>query len=273
MQETRRTTTIIGGSALALTLALTGCTTTAASSSTPAPSSSAPSTSATPEASAAETLVRDYLTAIVAEDSATAWALLTPEAQAFYGGDPEVYASWFGRDGITTPDEATAFADVDLTESEGPEGAFTLVSAQTDDAADAWIVRDTGTGLLLDDAGVPSTGGSLYEWRNPAVGAEDAESPAAIDPSQPASLFFASPESFDSTTPSTIGYPENVWAYLDGVEVAAQQGAASDAGRTFEVAADLLPTDGAPHALTIVWKTSDDSHGWRSSTVILTPGT
>ena len=270
--DTRRNVTIIGTSVLALSLALTGCTTTEATSSTPPPSSAATTEPvATPEASEAETLVRDYLAAIADEDSLTAWALLTPEAQSFYGGDPEVYASWFGRDGITTAAEAGLFADAEFTEGEGPEGAFTLVSAQTDSAADAWIVRETDGGLLLDDAGIPTTGGSLYEWQNPASGAEDSSESGALDPSQPATLFFASPASFDSDVPSSLGYPDTVWAYVDGTEVPAELGPASDAGRTFTVATDALPTDGEPHSLTIVWQIGTDSLGWRSTTTALLP--
>ncbi|RUQ87008.1 hypothetical protein [Labedella gwakjiensis] len=269
MMDTRRNITILGGSALVLALALTGCATTEPAASTPTASESAPaSASATPEESASETLVRDYLSAIAAEDSAAAWALLTPEAQSFYGGDPEVYASWFGRDGVTTPEEATAFADVNLTETEGPEGAFTLVSAQTDAAADAWIVRETDVGPLIDDAGIPTTGGSLYEWRNPASGAEDQAEAGAFDAAEPAKIFFASPESFDSDTPSTIGYPDTVWAYIDGTEVPAETGAASDAGKEFTVATDTTGADTA-QALTVVWQVGDDSLGWRSSTVLI----
>ena len=273
--DTRRNVTIIGGSVLALSLALTGCTQTEPVSSTPASSEPAPETPSTtpeqtPEQSTAETVVREYLAAIAAEDSAAAWPLLTPEAQSFYGGDPEVYASWFGRDGITTLEEATVFADAEFTEAEGPEGAFTLVSATTDTAADAWIVRETDAGPLLDDAGIPTTGGSLYEWRNPASGAEDAEAPGAFDPATPATLFFASPASFDSEVPSTIGYPDTVWAYVDGAEVPADVGAASDAGRDFTVVTDATASD-TPQALTVVWQTGDDSLGWRSTTTLLLP--
>jgi hypothetical protein len=271
MLDTRRNITIIGGSVLALTLALTGCTATEPASSTPDSSAPAPQTpSATPEQSTADTVVREYLSAIAAEDSAAAWPLLTPEAQSFYGGDPEVYASWFGRDGITTPEEATAFDDVEFTETEGPEGAFTLVSATTDTAADAWIVRETDAGPLIDDAGIPTTGGLLYEWRNPASGAEDAEEPGAFDPATPATLFFSSPQSADSDVPSTIGYPDTVWAYVDGTEVPAEVGAASDAGKEFTVVTDTTAID-TPQALTVVWQTGDDALGWRSTTALLLP--
>lgn len=273
--DSRRNITLIGGSVLALSLALTGCTTAEPAASTTAATetpSTAPSTTPdeTPAASAAETLVRDYLAAIVAEDSNAAWALMTPEAQSFYGGDPEVYASWFGRDGVTTPGEATAFAEVEFTETEGPEGAFTLVSAQTDAAADAWIVRETDSGPLLDDAGIPTTGGSLYEWRNPSSGAEDSDEVGVFDPAQPASLFFASPQSFDSDVPSSIGYPDTVWAYIDGTEIPADVGAASDAGKDFTILTDATATD-VPRALTVVWQTGDDSLGWRSTTTLLLP--
>ncbi|RUR01623.1 hypothetical protein [Labedella endophytica] len=272
MMDTRRNITLLGGSALALSLALSGCTTAEpAASTTTAIETPSSSPSATPEESASVGIVREYLAAIVAEDSASAWALLTPEAQSFYGGDPEVYASWFANDGVTSPEEASAFADVDVTETEGPEGAFTLVSAQTETAADAWIVRETDTGPLIDDAGIPTTGGSLYEWRNPSSGAEDSSESGAFDLQQPASLFFASPQSFDSDTPSTIGYPDTVWAYVDGDEVPAELGPASDAGRVFEVTSDTLPADGAPHALTIVWQVGEDSLGWRSTTTLLVP--
>lgn len=273
MMDRRRNITIIGGSILALSLTLTGCTSTEPAASAPATSAPAvpmPTETASPEASAAETLVRDYLDAIVAEDSEAAWALLTPEAQSFYGDDPGVYSSWFGRDGITTPVVAAAFADVEFTETEGPEGAFTLVGARTGTAADAWIVRDTESGPLLDDAGVPPTGSSVYEWRNPATGAEGvSEEPVAFDPSEPASIFFASPASMDSDGPSTIGYPDTVWAYADDTELPTELGPASDAGRMFLATPDA-EADG-PRALTFVWQIGTDSTGWRSSTALILP--
>jgi hypothetical protein len=270
----RRRTTVIAGSAIALALALSGCTGSETVSSTSPPvdtatSSGTPTPEETPTATPAESVVREYLAAIAAEDSAAAWALLTPEAQGFYGGDSEVYATWFGRDGITTAEEARSFADADLTEAEGPEGAFTLVSASTESAADAWVVRDAGGGLLIDDAGVPPTGSAVYEWRNPASGTDDDVDAGEHDAAAPASLWFASPLAFDSEEPSTLGYPDTVWAYADGTEVPATLGPASDAGRLFEVAPNALATTDAPLALTVVWQVGEDSAGWRSTTTLL----
>lgn len=274
MTDRRRSTRVIAGSAIALVLALSGCAGSEAVSSAsspvdPAAPSTTPTSEETAEATPAASVVREYLAAIAAEDSATAWALLTPEAQGFYGGDSEVYATWFGQDGITTADEARAFAEADLTETEGPEGAVTLVSASTDSAADAWVVRDTGDGALVDDAGVPPTGSAVYEWRNPASGTDDDTDTGEYDASAPASVWFASPLAFGSDEPSTLGYPDDVWAYAGDTQVPAALASASEAGHLFEVAADALPTTGAPLAITIVWQVGEGSAGWRSTTTLL----
>lgn len=102
-------------------------------------------------------LVSAYLDAVAAGDADAAWGMLTPEAQAS-AGSPESYVASFGRAGTVSPEDAGLLRAVEPVATEGPEGAFTLVSAVEGDVADAWIVRDTGEGLLLDDHVVPATG-------------------------------------------------------------------------------------------------------------------
>jgi hypothetical protein len=246
-----------------------GCTSDDQVSAAPAATDVAPTPGATAStgvgeaASPEEALVAEYLDAAVAGDAAAAWQLLTPQAQQFYSTE-QTFAGLFGRDGTVSADEAGQLLAGEMVSSEGPEGAFTLVSVTTDgDPAD----------LRVDDAGVPPTGGSLYEWRNPAAGAEDARheaGPAALDPSRPATLSFASPASRDSDVPSTIGYPDALYGWVDGTSVPVELGAAAGSERQFT--ADVEPGDGAPTALTVVWETGLDGGtpaSWRSSTVLL----
>ena len=152
-----------------------GCTSAEAEGTTPTVTVTSapdpvPSESATSAASPAVEVVREYLDAATAGDSAAAWALLTPEAQAFYPSEQQ-FASAFGRDGTVTPEAAGQLAGAVFREAEALEGAVTVVSATTEAEADAWVVRESSVGLRIDDAGVPSTGDSVYEWTNPAAGA------------------------------------------------------------------------------------------------------
>jgi hypothetical protein len=255
-------------------VAATGCTSdpavtgpTAAATGVP----SAPATSATPagseQDSAEQAIVVRYLDAISGGDTAAAWALLTPEAQQFYGAE-RTFAEYSPVDGTVTPDEASVLVDADLAVAEGPEGAFTLVSATTDDLADAWIVRETADGLRVDDAGVPPTGDSVYEWDNPAVGAEDQSAGGAVyDTTAPASISFASPLSQDQTEPSVVGYPDTLWVFLDGQQLPSIEAASAGSGKRFST--EVGESSGAGRGLTVVWQTGDDSLGWRSSTVVL----
>lgn len=236
--------------------------------STPEP---APVESSTPDASPAVELVRQYLDAVTAGDAAAAWPLLTPEAQAFYPSE-EQYATTFGRDGTVTPEEAGQLAAATFAEAPGPEDVFTLVSATTDGEADAWVVRESSAGLRIDDPGVPLTGDSVYEWSNPAAGAEDVVSDAGaapFDDSAPASVSFASPASADAEGPSLVGYPNGLFAWVDGVETPVDEPVSAGSGREFSIPVGSAATDGAPRGLTVVWQVDTAPASFRSSTVLL----
>ncbi|OUD87302.1 hypothetical protein BC477_04855 [Clavibacter michiganensis subsp. michiganensis] len=151
-------------------------------------------------------LVAAYLDAVAAGDADTAWGMLTPEAQGS-AGSRESYVASSGRAGTVSPEDAERLRAVEPISAEGPEGAFTLVSASDGDVADAWIVRDTDRGLLLDDHVVPATGATPYEWRNPAAGPEGSADPVpAVDASRPLSVAFAAPEG-GSEDGGLVGYP------------------------------------------------------------------
>lgn len=258
-------------------VAATGCTSdpdvtgpTAAASGSASASVSTPTdaepTDAEP-ASAEQALVARYLDATADGDTAAAWALLSPEAQQFYGTE-QTHASTSPADGTVTPDEAAVLRDAELVSVEGPEGAFTLVSATTDDLADGWVVRETDDGLRIDDAGVPPTGDSLYEWTNPAAGAEDQTAGgAAYDATAPASISFASPLSQDQTEPSVVGYPDTLWVFVDGRSLSSVEAVSAGSGKRFTT--EVGESSGAGRGLTVVWQTGADSLGWRSSTVVL----
>ena len=256
-------------------VAATGCTTdpsvtapTAAATGSPSATSATPTDAAPADAepaSAEQAVVGRYLDAIATGDTAAAWALLSPEAQQFYGTE-QTFASASPADGTVTPAEADALRDVELASAEGPEGAFTLVSATTDELADAWVVRETADGLRVDDAGVPPTGDSLYEWTNPAAGPEDQTGGgAAYDTTAPASISFASPLSQDQTEPSVVGYPDTLWAFLDGQQLPSIEAVSAGSGKRFTT--EVGESSGAGRGLTVVWQTGADSLGWRSSTV------
>jgi len=275
----RLTTASLGTAATAaLVVGLAGCTpaegdTAAPPTVTTTVTATDAATTAAPSATPEEALVTAYLDAIVAGDTATAWPLLSTEAQASYGSEA-TFAEYSPTDGTVTAEEAGQLLAGSTDVVEGPEGAFTLVSITTDSEADAWIVRETADGLRLDDAGVPPTGESLYTWSNPDVGAEDGDvdpvaAAEAVDPAAPARLSFASPASADATAPSVVGYPSTVWAWIDGEPVEVPEPAAAGSGRTFDVPLGGASTDGAPRGLTVAWQTGDDSLGWRSSTVLL----
>jgi hypothetical protein len=280
MSQTRErlTTALLVAGVLGLAA---GCTSDDQVSAAPAATDVAPTPGATASptpveaASPEQALVAEYLDAAAAGDAAAAWQLLTPQAQQFYSTE-QTFAGLFGRDGTVSADEAGQLLAGEMVSSEGPEGAFTLVSVTTDSEADAWVVRAVDgdpADLRIDDAGVPPTGGSLYELRNPAAGAEDARyeaGPAALDASQPATLSFASPASMDSDVPSTVGYPDALFGWVDGTSVPVELGAAAGSERQFT--ADVEPGEGAPTAFTVVWETGLDGGApasWRSSTVLL----
>jgi hypothetical protein len=276
--RTPSTRAALTGAALAVAVlgVTAGCTSAEAEGTTPTVTVTSapdpvPSESATSAASPAVEVVREYLDAATVGDSAAAWALLTPEAQASYPSEQQ-FASAFGRDGTVTPEAAGQLAGAVFREAEALEGAVTVVSATTEAEADAWVVRESSVGLRIDDAGVPSTGDSVYEWTNPAAGAEDVQSDAgaaSFDDSAPASLSFASPASADATGPSTVGYPNGLFAFLDGVETPVDEPVSAGSGREFTIPVGSASTDGAPRGLTVVWQVGDAPASFRSSTVLL----
>ncbi len=243
---------------------------------TPAPGSVATGSASaepaeTPDASPAVALVRQYLDAAAAGDAAAAWPLLSPESQAAYPSEQQ-FASAFGRDGTVTAEAAGQLLAAPFTEATAAEGVVTVVSATTEAEADAWLVRESSAGLRIDDAGVPSTGDSAYEWTNPAVGPEDAAvdaGAAPFDDSAPASVSFASPASADAEGPSTVGYPNGLSAWVDGVEIPVDEPVSAGSGREFTIPVGSAPTDGAPRGLTVMWQVGTDPAHFRSSTVLL----
>lgn len=253
--------------AAALAVALTGCAPAAAPAETAAAAETTASATPTPENTTqdapATALTREYLDAIAQGDYETSWSLLSDESQAFYG-TVDTYSSNYELDGTVTAAEAAELGEGELTESEGPEGAFTLVNGSTDTIADAWIVRETDAGLRIDDSGVPPTGESTYWWTNPSAGAEDQTDPGVYEPSTPLSIRFAAVDPADG--PSRVGSPTTIWAWQDGEPIEAELDAASGAERAFILA---KKPESTPHAVTVVWQVGDDSLEWRSSTVVI----
>ena len=211
-------------------------------------------------------LVSAYLDAVAAGDADAAWDMLTPEAQES-AGSRESYVASSGRAGTVSPEDAERLRAVEPVVAEGPEGAFTLVSAVDGDVADAWIVRDAGGRLLLDDHVVPATGATPYEWRNPAAGPEGSADPVpAVDTSRPMSVAFAAPED-GSEDGGLVGYPDTAWAWIDGTEVPVEL-AAAGSGRLLELDTSAWTDDDeAPDAVTLVWQVGGGSLAWRSTTV------
>jgi hypothetical protein len=276
-RATPRRAAVTGAALAVVVLGLTaGCTSAEADGTTPPVTVTSapdpvPSASATSAASPAVELVRDYLDAVAAGDAAAAWQLLTPESQAAHPSEQQ-YASLLGGDGTVTADEAGQLVGATFDETSGPEDAFTLVSATTEAEADAWVVRESSAGLRIDDAGVPPTGDSVYEWTNPAAGAEDATSEAGaapFDDAAPASLSFAAPASADAAGPSTVGYPNGLFAWIDGVETAVDEPVSAGSGREFTIPVGSASSDGAPRGLTVVWQVDGAPAHFRSSTVLL----
>ncbi|MFD2340950.1 hypothetical protein FGG90_09505 [Clavibacter tessellarius] len=252
-------------------IVLTSCTGPAEAPPVPLPEptevTTDPATDPAAAPSAAETaLVADYLDAVAAGDAATAWSMLTPEAQEAAAAFAS-YSASFGRQGTVSPEEAERLRGVEPVVAEGPEGAFTLVSAVDGDLADAWIVRGTDQGLRIDDAVVPSTGPTPYEWANPAAGPDDAaEPPPAVDTSRPLAVAFPAPED-GSEDGGLVGYPETGWAWIDGVEVPVDLAAAGSGRQLALDTSAWTDDDGTPDAVTVVWQVGGGSLAWRSTTV------
>jgi len=234
-----------------LATALAGC----ASAVPAAPSS--PSASTDPEASdPAVAAVADYLEAVTFGNIAGAWRALSPESQATYDDSADTYARLAPTNGSVTAACARALAHGDFTVSAGPGDAFQLVSARAGDLADAWVVRDAGTGLRIDDAGAPPTGEPAYSWKNP----DD----TAHDPAVPPSIYFPTTHGAGGDADVIAGPPQAVVGYADGTRVTVTREASAGSGAVFTVDA---PAD--TEVLTVVWAPDPERTHWQSTTVTL----
>lgn len=252
-------------------LSLAGCTDTpvasspTAAASVPVPdpvtSSSSPSSSSSDEAVA---VVQEYLVAVQDERYVDALALLTPESRALVGSAEQLASSV----GIVRPEEATGFLGTDgvIASGAGPTVDSTLVTAVRDRVADAWLVRSTTEGLRIDDAGVPPTGGTPYEWVNPPIGPEEGDGAAAVDVGAPASIIFTDlSQDAGVEGPGLVGYPQQLSAYLGVSEVAAEA-AGTDTQRRWDITFDAAQWGADTTPLTVVWEVESGSDQWRTST-------
>ena len=237
--------------AVALATALAGCAT-----SVPAATPD-PAVSTEPEMSdPASAAVADYLDAITFGNIAGAWRSLSPETQATYNDSPETYAEYAPTNGSVTADCARTLAQTDFTVTPGPGDAFQLVSARAGDLADAWVVRDAGDGLRIDDAGDPPTGDRTYTWKNP----DD----SGYDSSEPPTIYFQTVHGSGGDADVIAGPPQSVVGYADGARVTVTREASAGSGAVFTVDA---PADTS--VLTVVWAPDADRTHWQSSTVTL----
>lgn len=242
---------LAASTAVALTAALSGC---AAAAPAATPSADAP-VSGTPETQdPASAAVSDYLDAIALGNIDGAWQLLSPETKATYNDSAETYAEYAPTNETVTAAGARALAATTFTVTAGPDDAFQLVSARSGDLADAWVVRDSGDGLRIDDPGIPPTGDRPYTWTNP----DD----AAYDTTSQPTIYFQ--KTYNSATELMAGPPETITGYADGVLVAVTRDASSGAGANFVAE---VPANTA--ALTVVWAPDPDGPLWQSSTVTL----
>ncbi len=256
-------------------LALAGCTAPAEPvTSASVPPSTAPVTSPTASPVATPTVsdqdavatVTTYLEAIQQERWADAFALLTPESQELTGTEEQFTAAL--RRGITAPEPAAGFlgADGSFTTAPGPVAGSVLVSATRDRIADAWLVRSGPEGLRVDQAGVPATGESPYEWVNPATGPEDVSDFAPYDPAGPASIAFADLVTRTGAEGrSLVGYPSELTAYL-GADTVPATSEESGTTRTWTLPLDPAALEAGTAALTVVWEVEPGSDQWRTAT-------
>lgn len=268
------TLTLLGGTALAAIL-LAGCTAdpeagvpatptgSPASSATTAPPPPDPQT---PADDVALALVRDYLAAIQSESYGEAYALLTDES-ATLAGSAEQFAE-SASSGLVRPAEAAGYLgdEGSLSVGEGPVPGSVLVTAVRDRVADAWLVRSTGGSVAIDDAGVPPTGATPYEWVNPASGPEDVRDIVPVADAEPAAIVFRTPE--DAAGPSLVGSPDQLTAYVGTVEVPASMAAAENQ-RRWSIPPDATPPSAETQELTAVWEVAPGSGRWRTSTTPL----
>ena len=254
------------GSAPATSAPLASPSGTTATSSAPA----SPSADGVSE-SEAVSLVEDYLTAFQEERFADAYTLLSEGAQSIAGPAERFADTAVG--GFVRVDDATGYLGTDgvITAGPGPVDDAVLVTAVRYRHADAWIVRDTPEGPRIDDAGVPLTGQSPYEWVNPASGPEDIRDVTPVDPTAPAAIVFADRGDGAEDGASLVGNPDELVAYIGTTEVTASA-AASESQRRWEIALDTVAPSADVQPLTVAWRVSDDLDVWRTSTTPLYTG-
>jgi hypothetical protein len=209
-------------------------------------------------------VVGEYLGAIQAEQYGAAYALLTDESRALVGSEQQFGES--AANSIVRPDEAAGYLGADgiMEAGQGPAEGTVLVTAVRDRIADGWLVRDTSEGMRIDDAGVPTTGASPYEWVNPASGPEDVRQFVAVDPASPAALIFndlAADAGVDG--PGLVGFPSAVAAYL-GVEEIPASSAVSDNQARWDISWDTSAPSAETQPLTVAWEVEPGT--WRTTT-------
>jgi hypothetical protein len=255
MMTTSTRTVLFASAAVTLTALLAGCAT-AAPAATPEPAGPGSGT-ADPEArDPAIAAVSDYLDAIALGNIAGAWELLSAETRATYNDSAQTYADYAPDNGTVTAEGARALMSTDFVISAGPRDAFLLVSARSGDLADAWVVRDSGDGLRIDDPGIPPTGDRPFTWKNP----DD----AAFDTTSPPTIYFQTAHGSGGETDVAVAAPRSVVGYADGAEVPVTQNASAGSGVEF-----VADAPAATSALTVVWAPDPDSQLWQSSTVSL----
>lgn len=247
----------------------------APATSLPAASASAPTSSETamPPASDAAVsqddaiaVVKSYLSAVQAEQWTDAYALLSDGARTAVGSEQQFADA--AASGIVRPDAAAGYLGTDgvIEATEGPVAGSVLVTAVRDRIADAWLVRPADGDARIDDAGVPPTGQSLYEWVNPAAGPEDVRDVAPLDPSTPAAIIFTDPG--EDAGQNLVGYPDELTAYLGTTEAAASLASSEDQLR-WDISVDTEQLASGTVPLTVVWKAGGDGDLWRTSTTAL----
>ncbi|MFS0793084.1 hypothetical protein [Microbacterium sp. 1P10AE] len=247
----------------------------APATSLPAASASAPTSSetATPPASDAAVsqddaiaVVKSYLSAVQAEQWTDAYALLSDGARTAVGSEQQFADA--AASGIVRPDAAAGYLGTDgvIEATEGPVAGSVLVTAVRDRIADAWLVRPADGDARIDDAGVPPTGQSPYEWVNPAAGPEDVRDVAPLDPSAPAAIIFT--DLAEDAGENLVGYPDELTAYLGTTEAAASLASSEDQLR-WDIPVDTEQLASGTVPLTVVWKAGGDGDLWRTSTTAL----
>ena len=240
-------------SAATMLVLFSGC---AAGSPLAATSESSTTPTTTEERDPASAAVADYLEAIAFGNPAGAWKLLSVETQATYDSSVETYAEYTPYNETVTPDDAEALARATFVVTAGPQDGVQIVSARSGGIADAWVVRETTSGMRIDDPGIAPASERPFTWKNPDTDHYDSTTEPTI--------FFQTFHGSGGETDVIAGPPERVFGYADGAEVPVTKEASSGAGSAF--VADV-PVGAA--TLTAVWAPASENSLWWSSTVTL----